>query len=469
MLFTSLDFFLFLPLVLAVFALLPTAARTAWLLLASCAFYGWNAPMHLAWLAAVTGMVLACGALLARLQAPRWRGTVLGAGVMVLIGALGAFKYAAPVPAWTAPAGFSFYVFSAVSFLVDAWRRQLPAGAHALDAALYLAWFPKILAGPIERAPALLPRLRAPLGPTPEQVALGFQLALWGLVKKVVIADNLAPLVDGTFAIVPFASPVELLAAVYLFSFQIYCDFSGYTDIAIGVSLLFGLELMENFRRPYLARSVAEFWSERWHISLARWFRDYLYIPLGGSRAGTLRTWLNVMVVFVASGVWHAGLGYGGVGATFLVWGALNGAYRWAGLATQPLWQRAAARLPRLAGSSAWQLARVVFTFHLIALSWVFFRAKSVHDAWLLLKRVGAAAADLPQLAWHYPWTPAHATALALIVLLLAVEWIDERRPLLQRLAAAPAVLRWSAGYLALAVLLVLGRWQAREFIYMQF
>ncbi|MEJ8837873.1 MBOAT family O-acyltransferase [Ramlibacter sp. AN1133] len=469
MLFTSLDFFLFLPAVLAVFALLPARARTAWLLIASWAFYGWSQPRHLLWLAGVTALVFACGALLERVQAPRWRGAGLALGVTLLVGALGAFKYGAPDSTWAAPAGFSFYVFSGVSYLVDAWRRTLPLGANAGETALYLAWFPKVLAGPIERAPALLPQLRAALRPTPRQVVLGTQLLAWGLVKKVVIADNLAPLVDRTFGMVAYASPVELLAAVYLFSFQIYCDFSGYSDIAIGVSLLFGLELMENFRRPYLARSVGEFWSQRWHISLARWFRDYLYVPLGGSRAGTARTYLNVMLVFVASGVWHAGLGYGGLGATFLVWGALNGAYRWAGLASAPLWQRAAARLPRVAASGGWQLARIVFTFHLIALGWVFFRAKSVQDGWLLLRRIGAAAADLPELALRYPWTSAHATALALVVLLLAVEWIDERRPLFERLRVAPAWLRWSAGYAAIAMLLVLGRWQAREFIYMQF
>ena len=157
--------------------------------------------------------------------------------------------------------------------------RQAPPGA------LYLAWFPKILAGPIERATTFLPH-RAGLRPGPARVVLGLQLIGWGLIKKVVIADNLAPIVDKSFGIVAFASPIDLLISVYFFAFQIYCDFSGYTDIAIGVSLLFGLQLMENFRRPYLARSTAEFWGERWHISLGRWFRDYLYIPLGGSRAG---------------------------------------------------------------------------------------------------------------------------------------------------------------------------------------
>ena len=200
-------------------------------------------------------------------------------------------------------------------------------------------YFPKIFAGPIERATNFLPRVLSGLHADPVRFALGLQLIGWGLFKKVVIADSLAPLVDHSFKIVAFAPPVELLISTYFFAFQIYCDFSGYTDIALGISSLFGLELMENFRRPYLSRSTAEFWAERWHISLGRWFRDYLYIPLGGSRAGALRRAINIMVVFLVSGLWHAGLGYG-VGWTFLVWGALNGAYQWAGLATRGLWRR---------------------------------------------------------------------------------------------------------------------------------
>ena len=218
----------------------------------------------------------------------------------------------------TTPVGYSFYAFSAASYLIDIYARRLSGSHHPGHVALYVAYFPKIFAGPIERATAFLPQVVGrPARRSRSCAVLGLQLIGWGLFKKVVIADNLAPLVDRNFGIVAFASPIELLVSVYFFAFQIYCDFSGYTDIAIGVSLLFGLQLMENFRRPYLSRSTAEFWGERWHISLGRWFRDYLYIPLGGSRAGPLRRYLNIMVVFVVSGLWHAGLGYG-VGWTFL-------------------------------------------------------------------------------------------------------------------------------------------------------
>ena len=481
MLFTSLEFFVFLPLALALFGAVPARWRWLVLLLASWLFYGAARPANLIYLGGVTAVVLAGARMIDRSDRIGPRRVWLAAGLVVVIGSLFAFKFydflaaeiervagglALPRLGLAAPAGYSFYAFSAASLLIDTYARRVSVGAATT--ALYLAHFPKILAGPIERATDFVPRVVAGLKPEPVLFVLGLQLMLWGLVKKVVIADNLAPVVDKAFGIAAYASPIELLISVYFFAFQIYCDFSGYTDIAIGASMLFGIPLIENFRRPYLARSPAEFWSERWHVSLARWFRDYLYIPLGGSRAGAWRHYANVMLVFIASGLWHAGLGYG-VGWTFLVWGALNGAYLWAGIATRPVWQRLAERLPRAAANKGWTVLRVLLTFHLIALTWVFFRAKTLGDAWTILRRIGGQLAEMPALLTHYPFTAEHAAGAALIALLLVVEVFDERRSIFERLAAAPRWLRWSVWYLALALLLLVGRWQAREFIYMSF
>ncbi len=490
MLFTSLEFFAFLPLALLLFALLPVGKRWIWLLVASYVFYGVLRPFNLVYLGAVTLFVWGCGVALERTSRERSRRLLLAAGLVVIIGSLFAFKFydflagelerligqmlgpetaiALPRLGVTTPVGYSFYVFSAASYLIDIFARRLPGKQQAGNVALYVAWFPKILAGPIDRATNFLPQVSAGLRADPERLVLGMQLIGWGLIKKVMIADNLAPMVDKIFGIVAFASPIDLLISVYFFAFQIYCDFSGYTDIAIGVSLLFGLQLMENFRRPYLARSTAEFWGERWHISLARWFRDYLYIPLGGSRAGPVRQYLNLMIVFVVSGLWHAGLGYG-VGWTFLAWGALNGAYQWAGVATRPFWSRVGERLPRISQSTPLCALRVLLTFHLIAITWVFFRARSLGDAWLILKKIALNLIEIPSLLSRFPFTTEHYTAFVLIAFLIGVEIIDERRPVFQRLAAAPAALRWGVYYLGIFALLILGRWQAREFIYMQF
>jgi alginate O-acetyltransferase complex protein AlgI len=490
MLFTSLEFFVFLPLALILFAALPAGKRWIWLLLASYAFYGAFRPFNLVYLGAVTLFVWGCGVALERTSRELSRRLLLAAGLVVVIGSLVAFKFydfiagelerlageafgtdsaiSLPRLAITTPVGYSFYAFAAVSYLIDTFARRIPGQQNAGHAALYLAWFPKILAGPIERGTTFLPQVAAGLRAYPERFVLGLQLIGWGLIKKVVIADNLAPMVDKIFGIAAFASPIDLLISVYFFAFQIYCDFSGYTDIAIGVSLLFGLQLMENFRRPYLAKSTAEFWGERWHISLGRWFRDYLYIPLGGGRAGPVRRYLNLMLVFIASGLWHAGLGYG-VGWTFLVWGALNGAYQWAGVATRAFWSRVGERLPRISQSVPLLALRVLLTFHLIAITWVFFRARSLGDAWLILKKIALNLIEIPTLLSRFPFTADHYTAFALIAFLIGVEIVDERRSIFQRLAAAPVVVRWGLWYLAILALLILGRWQAREFIYMQF
>ncbi len=484
MLFTSLEFFLFLPLTLAVFAALPPATRWLWLLLASYVFYGLWQPTNLIYLGAVTLVVFGCGRGVAGADRPSARTMILTVGLVAVLGSLFAFKFydfiageleratgmgvGLPRIGVQAPAGYSFYAFSAASYLIDLYMRRMPGRPGVGDVALYVAFFPKIFAGPIERAPAFLPQVWQGLRADPVRLVLGLQLIGWGLFKKVAIADNLAPLVDRNFNIAAFAAPMELLISVYFFAFQIYCDFSGYTDIAIGIGLLFGLQLMENFRRPYLSRSTAEFWAGRWHISLGHWFRDYLYIPLGGSRSGAARQYVNIMAVFLVSGLWHAGLGYG-VGWTFLVWGALNGFYQWLGLATRSLWRRAAAFAPRVRDSALWLAVRIFVTFHLIAIAWVFFRAKSVSDALQILRKIATRLTELPALIPKYPFTAEHALGFGLIALLLAVEIADERRSVFQRLAAAPVWLRWTVYYLVIFALLVLGRWQAKEFIYMQF
>ena len=485
MLFTSLEFFVFLPLVLLVFAALPVRHRWLWLLLASYVFYGIWQPSNLVYLGAITIVVFGCGVGLRDSSDGRTRAAFLIAGLFAVLGSLFAFKFydfivgelerwSAAVPITlprigvSAPAGFSFYAFSAASYLIDLYVRRIPDKQDAGRVALYIAYFPKIFAGPIERATTFLPQVWNGLRSNPDRLVLGLQLIGWGLVKKVVIADNLAPLVDRNFAIVGFAAPLELLISIYFFAFQIYCDFSGYTDIAIGISLLFGIQLMENFRRPYLSRSTAEFWGNRWHISLGHWFRDYLYIPLGGGQAGKLRQYFNLMLVFLVSGLWHAGLGYG-VGWTFLVWGALNGLYQWIGLATRSLWRRLSDLFPSLAASPLLHVLRILVTFHLIAVAWVFFRASSVTDALTILRRIGSRLAEMPSLITRYPFTDEHYFGFAAIGFLVFVEILDERRSIFQRLANAHIALRWAIYYLAIFALLLLGRWQAKEFIYMQF
>lgn len=482
MAFTSFAFFLFVPLVLAGFLILPGRFRLVWLLAASSAFYASYGIVSLLHLVFVVLLAHATARGLEGATGDGHRRIVLWLGVGGLIAALGFSKFGdfalaefarltggpALHTGLTPPPGFSFYVFMATAYVVDVWRGQVRA-AGILQTALQLSWFPKILAGPIERAGTILPQLGETLRANPVQAALGLQLILWGLVKKVVIADNLSPLVDRTFAIAAYAPPMELLISLYFFAFQLYCDFSGYTDMAIGLSLLFGIVLRENFRRPFLSLTVSEFWSRRWHISLGTWFRDYLFFPLTGTHGpSALRQHLALLAVFAASGIWHAGQGYG-IGWAFVVWGLLNGAYVSIEKLLQPAGRRFAKRFPRIAGSPATSILRIFVTFHLILITWTFFRAETVEQALVILRRIALGVPDMVGVLARYPFTGEHLLGAALILGLLATEILAERRPFAQRLRDWPTAPRWAVWYLGLAALLLLGRWGDTTFIYMGF
>ena len=334
-------------------------------------------------------------------------------------------------------------------------RRNVTPGRLAV----YVAFFPKLIAGPIERATTFLPQLSAGVRFDPLTVTFGLQLLLWGLFKKVVIADRLAEFVNAGFTNPDFQSPVALLIAVYFYAFQIYCDFSGYSDMAIGMAAILGFQLRENFRRPYLSRSIAEFWGQRWHISLANWFRDYLYIPLGGNRVSRPRWYVNQMTVFLISGIWH------GANWTFLVWGGLNGLYQVLYYMLGGARSRVASVLP----AWLWSVAGILLTFHLVLVSWVFFRADSIAQAWKILTKLVAAASNFPMLLAAYNWTTGFWLSLGLIVFLILVEILDEFRSLWGWLAERPTALRWGFYYAVLGSLLVVGQWNMGQFVYMQF
>ena len=449
--YTALEFWGFWVVVLAGVALLAQRLRGPWLIAASLWFYGAPDPMRLVWLGGVMGLALGAGAMTRHRLAPMGRAGAIAALVIMLVWA----KFPDPLglPDPSAPPGLSFIVFTAIALIADSAGRA--PSARLGDGVLHLAWFPKLLAGPIERAATLMPQLPS-IAIRPGLAGLGVALVITGLIKKLVIADALGPVVAAAYAIPAYATPIDLLLASYAFAFQIYCDFSGYADIALGLSALVGLRLSQNFAQPYLATSVSEFWAKRWHITLGQWFRDYVYIPLGGSRRGRLRGMFNLMTVFVLSGLWHAGLGYG-VGWGFLIWGVLNG-----------VWVIAELWLPDPKGV-VWRGLRGVLTFHLILLTWVFFRAETPQDALTILTRIATALPDLPGLVAVYPFNADQRFGAAVIGALMVVEILSQPRALAERIAAAPLPLRWAGLYLCLAILLLFGRWQDTSFIYAGF
>lgn len=449
-------FWIFLGLALVVFAALAPRLRPLWLLGTSLVFYGSFGWQNLLYLGFVCGVTLGALAGRDRVRAGTGRGWV-SVGVVCLLASLVALKFGV-LEVWglRAPPGYSFYSFTAIAFLVDAGLRR-SSDLRGIGALLALAWFPKLLAGPIERAGHLAPQISAGLRITPAATRIGAVLILGGLIKKLVIADNLALVVDAAYAIPAYAAPLELIIATYFFAFQIYCDFSGYSDIALGLSLLVGLKLTENFRKPYLSAGIGRFWAEGWHISLGRWFRDYVYFPLGGGRVGAARRVFNLLAVFGLSGLWHAGLGYG-LGWGFLVWGLLNGVF-----------VSLESALPAAPQNRAVTMLRVVLTFHLVLITWVFFRAAHVGDGMTVLRRIWAALPDLASIVGHYPFTTAHLSGAVLIAGLLGAEIASGHDPVHRRILALPTPLRWGALYGGCALLLLMGRWQGAGFIYMQF
>lgn len=483
----SLPFVSFLVAVAVIHRLLRPRLRCGFLLLASWGFYLLCAPRFLPLLLFTTALTYGLGRWMA--SRPERKKALLILGLLLNFGVLFLFKYLgffadlvsralalaglSPIalPSLLLPVGISFYTFAVCGYLMDVYRGQREPERNFLDFALFASFFPAVLSGPIERSGHLLPQLkalrsgeRAPCGSDVKTAVTRFLL---GLFKKMVIADQLAILVNTAYAAPESFTGVQLLAAALCYSLQIYCDFSAYSDMAVGSARLLGIELLENFDAPYLAQSVKEFW-RRWHISLSSWFRDYLYFPLGGSRRGRARAYGNVLIVFAVSGLWH------GAAMTFIVWGLLNGLYQVIGGLTAPARDRirGALRLrPDGAITVAWQTAA---TFLLLTVTWVFFRASSFSQAFLVLRRIVTLAGGIFPLgftALGLGRARLAAVALAVLVLLL---WdvFGKRLRLVERLGET-VWLRYAFWVVLILAVVVCGAYgtgyNAQEFLYFQF
>jgi D-alanyl-lipoteichoic acid acyltransferase DltB (MBOAT superfamily) len=456
--FNSLVFVAFMALVLPVWWAVSLRAGRVWLLVASLVFYGWWSPSFLALLVATATLDWALALAMERPGVgERVRKGLVTVSIVANLGTLVAFKYAGfvarevqdalarlgttvswPAMAWVLPVGISFYTFQAMAYTVDVYRREVRARRSLPEFLLFLTFFPQLVAGPIERSARLMPQLRAMRRPDGAQLARAPWLLAWGLFKKIVVADNLAPVVAAAFE-APSPSGAGVIVAAYAFTWQIYADFSGYSDIARGLALLFGVELMENFRRPFLAASPREIW-HRWHVSLSEWFRDYVYVPLGGNRHAPLR---NLLATMVLAGLWH------GANWTFALWGAWHGAALALGRV-----------LPSLPGP---RLLRVVATFHLVVLGFVAFRAHDVSHLAALVGRVsqGLDATRLDR---------SRAGLLALLAgVVMVVEAFVERDPDGLRARRLPWSLQ-AVGFAALvSTLVTLGSTYGVRFLYFQF
>ena len=408
MVFNSLDFLIFLPIVLLVYFILPKKIRYMWLLISSYYFYMcWNAKYALLMLFStvvtyISGLVLEKAKCLSinSKQKVLCKKTIVAVCFAVNLGILFYFKYfnfavdtlrhlfamihvELNVPAVDVllPVGISFYTFQALGYTVDVYRDEIYAEKNFFRYALFVSFFPQLVAGPIERSKNLLVQLSKPVKFDFDNVKEGILLMIWGFFLKIVLADRIAIFVDTVYGDYITYGGWYLIIATILFAFQVYCDFYGYTVIARGTGMFFGVKLMENFDAPYLATSVAEFW-RRWHISLTSWFKDYLYIPLGGSRKGKIRKYINKLLVFLVSGLWH------GADISYVIWGMLNGIYQVVEEITLPMKERISKTLKINRNSVVSKVLQGLGTFMLIDITWIFFRADGFRESLEIIKQM---------------------------------------------------------------------------------
>ena len=354
------------------------------------------------------------------------------------------------------PVGISFYTFHGLSYVIDIYKGKIQPERNFVDYSVFVSFFPLLVAGPIERATHLLPQIKRERTFDPSRMADGLKQVLWGLFKKMVIADQCAEIVNPIFAHPAGYSGATLALGAVLFAFQIYCDFSGYSDIALGTARLLGIELLRNFNYPYFSRDIAEFW-RRWHISLSSWFRDYLYIPLGGSKVGTWKLIRNVFLIFLVSGFWH------GANWTFIAWGALNALF----ILPLVLFGKNRAHLETVAQGrwlpSLTEMIQMVVTFSLTCMAWIVFRADSMTAAVHYFRSMFSRSLfTMPQVS--------SAKLMVLIVLFLVIEWMGREEPYaIARIGIhRPRWVRWSMYYgLLFCICWFLGTRQ--QFIYFQF
>ncbi|MCG3135486.1 MAG: Peptidoglycan O-acetyltransferase [Planctomycetes bacterium] len=481
MAFHSIPFLALLTLTYLAYWRLANRGRNALLALAGFVFYAWWDWRYLGLVFFSIAVDYAAGIGIEAAASQRRRRAWLLVSLVTQLGMLGFFKYfdfgvqsmaaalrsigvdAHPEPLrLILPVGISFYTFQSLSYTIDVYRGRLRATRDPVQFSAFIMFFPQLVAGPIERAENLLGQFASPRRFDASLAADGLRQMLWGYVMKTVVADNCARIADAAYATPGDRTGLELLVGTWAFAWQIYGDFSGYSNIAVGCARLFGIDLMRNFAAPYFSRGMAEFW-RRWHVSLSTWFRDYVYVQIGGNRCGPLRARLNVLFTFALSGLWH------GAGFNYVLWGLFHGgcvAAGWRGPGSGEGPPSPGGLLPRLGDA-----ARMFLVFHAACLGWVFFRARDASEAWMILGRIGSglgsAAADAAGAARL--GGASVAPVAAVVAVAAAAEWVSRAHPHPFAALRAPRAVRWCV-YAALVVLIAAaGRREDVPFIYFQF
>ena len=488
MLFNSLQFLIFFPIVVAIFFLIPQKRRWILLLIASYYFYMCWKVEYIVLIIISTLIDYFVTQKMDKLKQKAKKKKWLYLSLISNLGILFGFKYFNfineniqsffdhfnifyNVPAYEAllPVGISFYTFQTLGYTIDVYNGKTKAQKHLGVFAVFVSFFPQLVAGPIERSNRLLPQFFKKHKFSYERARYGLQQMMWGFFKKVVIADRLAIVVDGVYNNLDNYSGSALIIATIFFTFQIYCDFSGYSDIAIGSARVMGFELMENFKRPYFSKSIAEFW-RRWHISLSTWFRDYLYIPLGGNRVVKWKWYYNLLITFLVSGLWH------GANWTFIVWGALHGTYLISAIIIKNPKDKLLNFL-RIKGSKIHHVYQIIFTFTLASFAWIFFRANNITDAIYVSSNLFTDVGDYTNLASMQLKLRGLGVGMndllisfGLIIFMEAFHLYERGGDVWLKLKSKPKWLRWSVYYIIIFGILFLSpHSRSNNFIYFQF
>ena len=478
--FISLSYLFFFPVVAILFYLLPHRLRWLLLLAASCIFYMAFIPLYILILSFTIVIDYIAAIIIAKSKGPK-RKTWLTISIIANISVLAIFKYynfflgnfhlatVLPVLKIALPIGLSFHTFQAMAYTIEVYRGNQQPEKHFGIYALYIMFFPQLVAGPIERPQNMLHQFHEKKLFNFDNISSGLRLILWGFFKKMVVADRLALITDQVYASPETHSPTALFLATFFFAFQIYADFSAYSDIAIGSARILGFNLMRNFNVPYQSKSLIEFW-RRWHISLSTWFRDYLYVPLGGNKVSISKWVFNIILVFVLSGFWH------GANWAFITWGATNGLYILLERFTRKT-RHSLIRWIKWEQTAFYNGLKVLVTFGLIMISWIFFRAGSMQDAFLILSKMSKVPSDSFKTLVHHSGKIAIygfgrrdiVFALLLIMGMYISEMIMNRRSFTEITFFSKRNIRWTLYYLIIFLIVLLGVFEKRDFIYFQF
>ena len=478
MLFNSYEYLIFLPVVFALYWLFPQKYRWILLLGASYFFYmSWKAE-YLALIVFVTVESYIASVMIENTRNNRGRKIILILSILISLSLLLVFKYfnffalsinkvfeafrsggRIPLLEVILPVGISFYTFQALSYVVDVYRGKVKAEKNLGIYATFVSFFPQLVAGPIERTSNLLPQIKRAHSFEYQKAVYGMRLMLWGYFKKLVIADNLSPFVERVFNDPYSYNGFALILGTVFFTFQIYCDFSGYSDIAIGTAKLFGIDLMTNFKSPYYSTSIKEFWN-RWHISLSTWFKDYVYIPLGGNRVSKLRNYLNYLITFLVSGLWH------GANWTFVIWGAIHGLVQ--------IIENAFGRTGKHVLSIPMRVLKTIIIFGICSLAWIFFVSHSLSEAFYVVTHLFTGLSS-PSLYMYNGFKAIQISKFELAILIMSTavlaiyDFLSLKRDCIDWLNKSPGWLRHAVTLLFIMLTITLRYNGQAEFVYFQF